>query len=179
MYAIEYGGDERETWRLEARCADGTGQLTALFFSEALDDIARAKAFCAGCDVREACLEAAVARREPWGVWGGELLVNGRVIANKRRRGVRRSTPAHRTRCRRPGSSRSLTSHETCSLLTTVGRGSQPPVHREMADRGDDGRGKTPRCPGRAPVRPRSTVRRGVGLRRGRTARGCAGPCTA
>lgn len=87
MYAIEYGGDEREEWRLEARCADGTGQLTALFFSEALDDIARAKAFCAGCEVREACLQAAVARREPWGVWGGELLVNGRVIANKRRRG--------------------------------------------------------------------------------------------
>jgi len=88
MYAIEYGGDEqREAWRLEARCADGTGQLTALFFSEALDDIARAKAFCAGCAVRDDCLQAAVARREPWGVWGGELLVNGRVIANKRRRG--------------------------------------------------------------------------------------------
>ena len=88
MYAIEYGGDEqREAWRLEARCADGTGQLTALFFSEALDDIARAKAFCAGCAVRDDCLQAAVERREPWGVWGGELLVNGRVIANKRRRG--------------------------------------------------------------------------------------------
>ena len=88
MYAIEYGGDEqREAWRLEARCADGTGQLTALFFSEALDDIARAKAFCAGCAVRDDCLQGAVARREPWGVWGGELLVNGRVIANKRRRG--------------------------------------------------------------------------------------------
>jgi WhiB family redox-sensing transcriptional regulator len=88
MYAIEDGGDEqREAWRLEARCADGTGQLTALFFSEALDDIARAKAFCAGCAVRDDCLQAAVARREPWGVWGGELLVNGRVIANKRRRG--------------------------------------------------------------------------------------------
>jgi WhiB family redox-sensing transcriptional regulator len=88
MYAIEDGGDEqREAWRLEARCADGTGQLTALFFSEALDDIARAKAFCAGCAVRDDCLQAAVARREPWGVWGGELLVNGRVITNKRRRG--------------------------------------------------------------------------------------------
>jgi WhiB family redox-sensing transcriptional regulator len=88
MYAIEYGGDEqREAWRQEARCADGTGQLTALFFSEALDDIARAKAFCAGCAVRADCLQAAVGRREPWGVWGGELLVNGRVIANKRRRG--------------------------------------------------------------------------------------------
>ena len=40
MFAIEYGGDE-EIWRIEARCADGAASLTALFFSEALDDIAR------------------------------------------------------------------------------------------------------------------------------------------
>jgi WhiB family redox-sensing transcriptional regulator len=86
MFAIEYGGEE-ELWRVDARCRDGAASLTPLFFSEALDDIARAKAFCAGCVVREECLGAAVARREPWGVWGGELLVNGKVIANKRKRG--------------------------------------------------------------------------------------------
>ena len=86
MFAFEDWLDE-EPWRLEARCADSGASLTPLFFSEQLDDIARAKAFCAGCDVREACLTAAVNRREPWGVWGGELLVNGKVIANKRKRG--------------------------------------------------------------------------------------------
>ncbi len=86
MFAIEFGGEE-ELWRVDARCADGAASLTPLFFSEALDDIARAKAFCRGCVVREVCLGAAVARREPWGVWGGELLVNGKVIANKRKRG--------------------------------------------------------------------------------------------
>jgi WhiB family redox-sensing transcriptional regulator len=86
MFAIEYGGQE-ERWRLEARCRDGAASLTELFFSEALDDIARAKAFCAGCVVREECLGAAVARREPWGVWGGELLANGKVLAQRRRRG--------------------------------------------------------------------------------------------
>jgi len=86
MFAIEFGGEE-ELWRVDARCADGAASLTPLFFSESLDDIARAKAFCAGCVVREACLASAVARREPWGVWGGELLVNGKVIANKRKRG--------------------------------------------------------------------------------------------
>ncbi|MBM3671338.1 MAG: WhiB family transcriptional regulator [Actinobacteria bacterium] len=86
MFAIEYGGEE-ELWRVDARCADGAASLTPLFFSEALDDIARAKAFCTGCVVREQCLAAAVARREPWGVWGGELLMNGKVIANKRKRG--------------------------------------------------------------------------------------------
>ena len=26
-------------------------------------------------------------RREPWGVWGGELFANGRVLAQKRNRG--------------------------------------------------------------------------------------------
>jgi WhiB family transcriptional regulator, redox-sensing transcriptional regulator len=86
MFAIEYGGEE-ELWRVDARCADGAASLTNLFFSEQLDDIARAKAFCAGCVVRADCLASAVARREPWGVWGGELLVNGKVIANKRKRG--------------------------------------------------------------------------------------------
>ena len=70
-----------------ARCADGTGQLTALFFSEDLGDIARAKAFCRGCEVRSDCLAGAVERVEPWGVWGGELVVNGRISANRRRRG--------------------------------------------------------------------------------------------
>lgn len=86
MYAIEYGGTE-DAWRAYARCADGTGQLTALFFSEALDDIARAKAFCGGCPVQDECLSTALARHEPWGVWGGELIANGKVLANKRRRG--------------------------------------------------------------------------------------------
>lgn len=92
MFAIEYGGQE-ERWRLDARCRDGAASLTELFFSESLDDIARAKAFCAGCVVREECLAAAVARREPWGVWGGELLANGKVLAQRRRRGRPPKTP--------------------------------------------------------------------------------------
>ena len=33
--------------------------------------VARAKAVCAGCPVREACLEFALANDERWGVWGG------------------------------------------------------------------------------------------------------------
>ncbi|MDP9075455.1 MAG: WhiB family transcriptional regulator [Actinomycetota bacterium] len=61
--------------------------MTALFFSEQIDDIARAKAICALCPLAEACLEGALARREPWGVWGGQLFLNGRVLAQKRKRG--------------------------------------------------------------------------------------------
>ena len=78
---------QQEAWRADARCADESSALVDLFFSEQIDDILRAKAFCEGCPVRVPCLEAAVERREPWGVWGGELFANGKVLAQKRRRG--------------------------------------------------------------------------------------------
>lgn len=72
------------TWFRDAACRDGDASLVDLFFSEHLEDIARAKALCGMCSVRAACLEAAMEREEPWGVWGGELLVNGSVTAHKR-----------------------------------------------------------------------------------------------
>ena len=71
----------------DASCRDGTAGMVELFFSEQLDDIAAAKAFCLECPVREPCLEGARLRREPWGVWGGELFVHGKVVAQKRKRG--------------------------------------------------------------------------------------------
>ena len=71
----------------QAACADGTGALVDLFFSESIPDIIRAKAICRTCPVRMECLDGAVARREPWGVWGGELFVNGRILPKKRPRG--------------------------------------------------------------------------------------------
>lgn len=70
-----------------ARCRDGAGTMTSLFFSEEIGDIVRAKAICRLCPVQEACLEGALARREPWGVWGGQLFFNGKVLAQKRKRG--------------------------------------------------------------------------------------------
>ena len=74
-------------WASKARCNDNNGTLSFLFFSEDLIDIARAKAICSRCVVREECLAAATERAEPWGVWGGQLFVDGRIVANKRRRG--------------------------------------------------------------------------------------------
>jgi WhiB family transcriptional regulator, redox-sensing transcriptional regulator len=87
MFAIEFENTEEEIWREEALCRDGSASLVELFFSEQLDDIARAKQFCRSCAVRAECLDAALERREPWGVWGGELLANGKVLAQKRKRG--------------------------------------------------------------------------------------------
>ncbi|MCU1360901.1 MAG: putative WhiB family transcriptional regulator [Ilumatobacteraceae bacterium] len=71
----------------QARCADGNGTLTHLFFSDDALSTARAKANCGKCKLAETCLEGALARSEPWGVWGGELIENGRVVLNKRPRG--------------------------------------------------------------------------------------------
>jgi WhiB family redox-sensing transcriptional regulator len=74
------------TWA-DASCRTGSSDLTQVFFSEELGDIARAKTICAGCPVIVACLEGAIDRREPWGVWGGQMFLNGRILATKRRRG--------------------------------------------------------------------------------------------
>ena len=76
-------GDEAVR-RPVARCADGHGTLSALFFSDNVIDIARAKAMCGLCPLSADCLAGALEREEPWGVWGGELLSGGRIIANKR-----------------------------------------------------------------------------------------------
>ena len=73
--------------RSAAACNDGSGELTALFFSEDLLDIARAKHLCSTCPLQSLCLAEALERREPWGVWGGQLFENGRILAHKRRRG--------------------------------------------------------------------------------------------
>ena len=91
MFAERWENDEIQAstemvWA-KARCNDGTGHLAALFFSEELEDIAEAKAFCRECPVRVPCLEGAVARREPFGVWGGQLFHKGKVLAIKRPRG--------------------------------------------------------------------------------------------
>ena len=58
-----------------------------LWFAESPQDVEFAKALCKDCPVRALCLDAALERREPWGVWGGELFLQGVVIPRKRPRG--------------------------------------------------------------------------------------------
>lgn len=64
-------------------CADDPD----LWFAEAPADLEAAKSRCADCVIRDACLDGALERAEPWGVWGGQILLDGRVIARKRPRG--------------------------------------------------------------------------------------------
>ena len=63
-----------------------------LFFAETPHDVEVAKALCLDCPVRQQCLAGALDRSEPWGVWGGELFLQGKVIPRKRPRGRPRKT---------------------------------------------------------------------------------------
>ena len=65
-----------------------------LFFADAPADLERAKALCHGCRTRSDCLQGALDRREPWGVWGGELMLRGTIVPRKRARGRPREAAA-------------------------------------------------------------------------------------
>lgn len=58
-----------------------------LWFAELPADVETAKSLCRPCPVRTSCLAGALERREPWGVWGGELFIAGVVVPRKRPRG--------------------------------------------------------------------------------------------
>ncbi|GHE35359.1 transcriptional regulator WhiB [Streptosporangium violaceochromogenes] len=64
-----------------------------LWFAESPEDVEFAKALCGRCPIRQACLARALEREEPWGVWGGELILRGVVVPKKRPRGRPRKTP--------------------------------------------------------------------------------------
>ena len=58
-----------------------------LWFSDLPADLELAKAYCQPCPVRRVCLAGAAERREPYGVWGGEIFARGAIITEKRPRG--------------------------------------------------------------------------------------------
>ena len=77
-----------DCWQARAACR---GPQTSLFFPpahfERKDDKetreARAKAICATCPVRGACLDYAVRIREPHGIWGGLNEVERRQLLSQ------------------------------------------------------------------------------------------------
>jgi WhiB family transcriptional regulator, redox-sensing transcriptional regulator len=82
MQLMEIDPLERLGEELPCRSSD-----PELFFAESPADVEFAKALCGGCPVRAECLAGALERREPWGVWGGELFIQGVVVPRKRPRG--------------------------------------------------------------------------------------------
>jgi len=90
---VDVTDDRAQFDRLVARlipCRMGDPEL---WFAEQFDQVELAKQLCAGCPLRAGCLEGALERAEPWGVWGGEVFVGGQVVAAKRGRGRPRKTP--------------------------------------------------------------------------------------
>lgn len=65
-----------------------------LWFAEQAGHIEQAKAMCRECPLVATCLAGAIDRAEPWGVWGGEVFVDGVVVARKRGRGRPRKDAA-------------------------------------------------------------------------------------
>ena len=70
-----------------ARCADGLGTLSHLFFSDDDEQIERAQQICRTCERQRSCLAAATLRQEQVGVWGGKVFQNGEALDRRRRRG--------------------------------------------------------------------------------------------
>ncbi len=59
---------DRPDWWDDAECRTFD---PSVFFPADGVGVARAQRICERCDVRQVCLEGALARREPDGVWGG------------------------------------------------------------------------------------------------------------
>ncbi|MGH8888028.1 MAG: WhiB family transcriptional regulator [Egibacteraceae bacterium] len=78
-------------WRAKAACV---GEDTELFFPSgntgpAAEQADRAKAVCARCEVRIACLEWALGANQDAGVWGGLSEDERRTLRRSRQRGRR------------------------------------------------------------------------------------------
>ncbi|HMK99578.1 MAG TPA: WhiB family transcriptional regulator [Acidimicrobiales bacterium] len=70
-------------WRKRAACR---GIDPEVFFPATDEEAEEAKAICAMCPVRHACLEHALANREREGVWGGATERERRRILRQRRK---------------------------------------------------------------------------------------------
>lgn len=71
------------SWRDRGACR---GLDPEIFYPETDEEAGEAKQVCAGCNVRLACLEHAIAQREKDGVWGGATERERRRIIRQRRR---------------------------------------------------------------------------------------------
>jgi WhiB family redox-sensing transcriptional regulator len=71
------------SWRQRAACK---GVDPDIFYPASDEEAEEAKAICATCPVREACLEYALANRERDGVWGGATERERRRMIRQRRK---------------------------------------------------------------------------------------------
>jgi WhiB family transcriptional regulator, redox-sensing transcriptional regulator len=77
-----------ENWRSSGACRSADPDL---FFpiartGPAEKQIARAKMICAGCPVRQECLEFALSHDQTYGIWGGTTVEDRQRDRRRRRR---------------------------------------------------------------------------------------------
>lgn len=74
-----------QPWRARGSCR---GIDPAIFYPPEDDDVMAdaAKSICAGCSVRQACLQFALNQREKHGVWGGMTERERRRVLRQRRK---------------------------------------------------------------------------------------------
>ena len=65
---FEPGTDEDEQWQERALCAQTDPEA---FFPEKGGSTREAKRICLGCEVKDRCLDYALAHDERFGIWGG------------------------------------------------------------------------------------------------------------
>lgn len=75
-----FGLSSDDGWQASALCAQTDPES---FFPEKGGSTRSAKDVCRACDVRTACLQAALDNDERWGVWGG--------LSERERRKIRQS----------------------------------------------------------------------------------------
>ena len=67
-------GDHSPQWFAQAACRGRTEK----FFLDKGQPATEAKEICAGCEVRQECLDHAIVKRETRGIWGGMTSVERR-----------------------------------------------------------------------------------------------------
>lgn len=72
-------------WKAEGNCLGVDPELMYPTRHDGSDKIAAAKAVCSGCQVREECLEHALATGEKFGIWGGLTERERRTLRRERR----------------------------------------------------------------------------------------------
>lgn len=79
----------RTNWREAGACAHAEPDLFFPISStgRALEQIAKAQAICAGCPVRQACLEFALEHDLTYGIWGGTIPEDRQARRRERRLG--------------------------------------------------------------------------------------------
>lgn len=68
----------------DAACAEVGEWAGDIWFPEVGEHNDRAKAVCAGCPIREACLTYALDTRQPYGVWAGLSTAERNALLRRR-----------------------------------------------------------------------------------------------